>query len=150
MLRLTVVYVWGGCLALLLNFRDFPATVNALLLLAALFPILGVHLSVFFKLEDRWARKGFLFLTFQWTGKCIFLAVAEGSHFFWQRGFLIVDWIDWIFSITIALSLSFSFLTRNPFFYRKDERKYIIAVGAVGLIGSLWIIFLAAASLYSP
>jgi len=150
MFYLTVVYIWGGCLILLLSIRDFPAPVNALLLLAAFFPILGVHLSVCSKLRDRWAKKGFFFLTFQWIGKCIFLAISEGSHFFWQKGFLIVDWFDLILSITIALSLSLSFLMRHPFFYKRCEQKYLFAIGLAGLLGSLWIIFLAGASLYSP
>jgi len=74
--------------------------------------------------------------------------IGEGSHFFWQRGFLIVDWVDWILSIMIALSLSVSFLLRNPFFYKRYERKPIIAIGVAGLLGSLWIIFLVGASLY--
>ncbi len=150
MFYLTAVYLWGGCLILLLNIRDFSATVHALLLLIAFFPILGVHLSVLSKRGDRWAKKGFLFLTFQWTGKCIFLVIGEGSHFFWQRGFLIVDWVDWILSITIALSLSFSFLMRNPFFYKRYERKYVIPLGIAGLLGSSWFIFLAGLSLLSP
>jgi hypothetical protein len=50
----------------------------------------------------------------------------------------------------IALSLSFSFLIRNPFFYKRFEQKYIIVIGVAGLLGSLWIIFLAGASLYNP
>jgi hypothetical protein len=149
-MRLSVVYIWGGCVILLLNIWDFSVPVNALLLLVAIFPILSIHLSVFSKLKDRWAKKGFLFLTFQWIGKCIFWAMSEGSHFFWQRGFLIVDWIDWLLSVMIALSLSFSFLIRNPFFYKRFEQKYIIVIGVAGLLGSLWIIFLAGASLYNP
>jgi len=150
MFYLTVVYIWGGCLILLLSIWDFPAPVHALLLLVAFFPILGVHLSVFSKLRDRWAKKGFLFLTFQWMGKCIFLVISEGSYFFWQRGFRIVDWIDLIFSLTIAVSVSLSFLRRNPFFYKRCEQKYILALGIAGLLGSSWIIFLVGLSLFSP
>jgi hypothetical protein len=147
---LTIVYIWGGCLILLLSIANFSASVHALFLLAAFSPILGVHLSVSWNLRDWRGKKGFHSLTLQWIGKCIFLTISEGSHFVWQRGFLIVDWIDWIFSITIALSLSLSFLMRNPFFYRRFERKYMIAIGVAGLLGSLWIIFLAGSSLYSP
>jgi hypothetical protein len=147
---LTVVYIWGGSLILLLSIANFSASVHALFLLAAFFPILGVHLSVSWNLGDWRGKKGFHFLTLQWIGKCIFLTISEGSHFFWQKGFLIVDWIDLIFSLMIALSLSLSFLMRNPFFYERCERKYILAVGIAGLLGSLWIIFLAGWSLYSP
>jgi len=148
MFYLTAVYIWGSCLILLLSIRDFSAAVYALLLLIAFFPILAVHISALSKLGDRWAKKGFLFLTLLWMGKCTFLLIGEGSHFFWQRGFLIVDWGDWVLSIMIALSLSFSFLRRNPFFYKRFERKSIIAIGVAGLLGSLWIIFLVGASLY--
>ena len=149
-LYLTVVYIWGGSLILLLSISDFSAPVHALVLLAAFFPILGVHLSVSWSLRDWRRKKGFLFLTLQWIGKCIFLVISEGSYFFWQKGFLIVDWIDLIFSLMIALSLSLSFLMRNPFFYKRCERKYILAVGIAGLLGSAWIIFLAGVSLFSP
>jgi len=147
---LTVVYIWGGCLILLLNISNFSAPVHALFLLAAFFPILGVHLAVSWNLRDWRGKKGFLFLTLLWSGKCIFLAISEGSHFFWQKGLLIVDWIDLIFSIIIALSVSLSFLMRNPFFYKRYERKYILAIGIAGLLGSSWIIFLAGLSLFSP
>jgi MFS-type transporter involved in bile tolerance (Atg22 family) len=147
---LTVVYIWGGSLILLLSIANFSAPVHALLLLAAFSPILGVHLSVSCNLRGWRRKKGFLFLTLQWIGKCIFLVISEGSYFFWQKGFLIVDWIDLIFSIMIALSLSLSFLMRNPFFYERCERKYILAIGVAGLLGSSWIIFLTGLSLYSP
>ena len=147
---LASVYIWGGCLVLLLSISDFSAPVHALFLLAAFLPILGVHLSVSWNLRGWRDKKSFLFLTLQWMGKCIFLAISEGSHFFWQKGFLIVDWIDLIFSIMIALSLSVSFLIRNPFFYERCERKYILAIGVAGLLGSSWIIFLAGLSIFSP
>ena len=147
---LTVVYIWGGSLILLLSIANFSAPVHALLLLAAFFPILGVHLLVSWNLGDWRRKKGFLFLTLQWIGKCIFLVISEGSYFFWQKGFLIVDWIDLIFSLMIALSLSLSFLMRDPFFYKRCERKYILALGVAGLLGSSWIIFLAGLSLFSP
>jgi len=147
---LTIVYIWGGCLILLLSISDFSEPIHALFLLAAFFPILGVHLSVSWNLRGWRDKKGFLFLTLQWMGKCIFLVISEGSHFFWQKGFLIVDWIDLIFSIMIALSLSVSFLMRNPFFYERCERKYILAIGVAGLLGSSWVIFLAGLSLFSP
>jgi len=75
------------------------------------------------------------------------LVIIEGSHFFRQKGFLIIDWIDLIFFITIVLS--FSFLMRNPFFYKKCEQKFLLAVGVAGLLGSLWITFLGGLSLYS-
>ena len=147
---LTVVYIGGGCLILLLTISDFSVPVHALLLLAAFFPILGVHFSVSWNLGDWRRKKGFLFLTLQWIGKCIFLVISEGSYFFWQKGFLIVDWIDLIFSLMIALSVSLSFLMRNPFFHERCERKYILAIGIAGLLGSSWIIFLTGLSLYSP
>jgi hypothetical protein len=150
MFYLTAVYIWGGCLILLLSFSDFSAPVHALFLLAAFFPILGVHLTVSWDLGSWRDTKGFLFLTLQWMGKCIFLVISEGSHFFWQKGFLIVDWIDLIFSIMIALSLSLSFLRRYPFFYERCEQKYILAIGIAGLLGSSWIIFLAGLSLFGP
>ncbi len=136
--HLKIVYIWGLVFFLVSVIYELQASARALLLLAAFVPIVIVHFRTSVHSSAWKTKKAFFILSLLWGIKFVSFGISEGLYFFAGQGISVLDWLDLLCLLMIALMVSFSFLFNNPFFYEKTKSRVIVLVGVLGLLLFLW------------
>lgn len=121
---LGLIYAYVLFLFVILGVTSAGANTRALLLLIAFVLAVIIHSASAIHITASKTNKKFFFLSFLWGIKLSVFSMSEGLNSFFQKELLILDWIDLFLLLIIALLVSISFLTKNPFWYTKTEKKW--------------------------
>lgn len=136
---LIAVYIFAVVLLLLATINDFDASVRAVILLIGYLPVSIVHLKMSIGNLGGKARKLSVILSLLWILQIAVIILGEGLTFVYGPQSLLVEVIDMIVFMAIAVTVFISCLLNMPFFCARTESKTVVVAGILGLLCTIWV-----------